>query len=162
MKDDNGIKISERFIDPFMDHSFKIIFGSEENKLVLIDFLNKLLKGERQIEDVHFMNKEQVDNREYSRAAIYDVFCKDKNGEYFIVEMQNDYQSNFVKRMVYYSSECLVHQAEVGGDWEFNLKPVYCIAFTNALQMRDELETMWWRGMQFATPKQESLPWTTS
>jgi predicted transposase/invertase (TIGR01784 family) len=24
-----------------------------------------------------------------------------------------------------------VHQAEVGGDWEFNLKPVYCIAFTN-------------------------------
>jgi predicted transposase/invertase (TIGR01784 family) len=131
MKDDNGIKVSERFIDPFLDHSFKIIFGSEENKLVLIDFLNKLLKGERQIEDVQFMNKEQVEDREYSRAAIYDVFCKDKNGEYFIVEMQNDYQANFVKRMVYYSSECLVHQAEVGGDWEFNLKPVYCIAFTN-------------------------------
>jgi hypothetical protein len=40
MKDDNGIKVSERFIDPFLDHSFKIIFGSEENKLVLIDFLN--------------------------------------------------------------------------------------------------------------------------
>lgn len=37
-----------KFINPFTDVGFKRIFGQEISKPLLIDFLNCLLKGERQ------------------------------------------------------------------------------------------------------------------
>jgi hypothetical protein len=36
-------------IDPFSDFGFKVVFGKEENKRLLISFLNSLLKGEYEI-----------------------------------------------------------------------------------------------------------------
>ena len=36
-----------RFINPFTDVGFKRIFGQEFSKPLLLDFLNNLLKGER-------------------------------------------------------------------------------------------------------------------
>lgn len=41
-----------RYVNPFTDQGFKIIFGQEAHKDLLIDFLNELLKGERQVEDM--------------------------------------------------------------------------------------------------------------
>ena len=40
-----------KFINPFTDVGFKIIFGQEMTKGLLIDFLNDLLVGERHIQD---------------------------------------------------------------------------------------------------------------
>lgn len=37
-----------RYINPFTDVGFKRIFGQEFSKPLLIDFLNNLLKGERE------------------------------------------------------------------------------------------------------------------
>ena len=45
-----------RFINPFTDYGFKKIFGQEISKDLLIDFLNDLLKGERVITDLTFLN----------------------------------------------------------------------------------------------------------
>lgn len=49
-----------RFINPFTDYGFKKIFGQEISKDLLIDFLNDLLKGERVITDLTFLNNEQL------------------------------------------------------------------------------------------------------
>ena len=38
-----------RFINPFTDMGFKRIFGQEASKDLLIDFLNDLLVGEKQM-----------------------------------------------------------------------------------------------------------------
>lgn len=44
------------FINPFSDFGFKKIFGQEVSKDILIDFLNCLLKGERHISDIEFLD----------------------------------------------------------------------------------------------------------
>jgi predicted transposase/invertase (TIGR01784 family) len=118
-------------MNPFNDHAFKVIFGCDKNKSLLIDFLNNLFKGEHEIVDVQYLDKEQIPNRKDSRSAIYDIYCKEKNGDFFIVEMQNGYQQNFVKRMVYYTSHSIANQGEIGDDWKYGLKTVYNIAFLN-------------------------------
>jgi len=42
--------VTEKYIDPFTDFGFKWIFGTEENKSLLISFLNDLLELEDKIE----------------------------------------------------------------------------------------------------------------
>ena len=49
-----------KFINPFSDWGFKLIFGQEITKDLLISFLNDLLKGEHTITDITFKDKEQL------------------------------------------------------------------------------------------------------
>jgi predicted transposase/invertase (TIGR01784 family) len=129
--EDKTLKLSEKYMNPFNDHAFKVIFGSDKNKSLLIDFLNNLLKGEREIVDVQYLDKEQILEQEDRRSAVYDIYCKEKNGDYFIVEMQNKIQDNFVKRIVYYSSFSVAKQGKRGRGWDYDIKAVYNIAFLN-------------------------------
>ena len=48
-----------KFINPFTDVGFKIIFGEEFSKPRLLDFLNALFDGERVIRNLTFLDKEQ-------------------------------------------------------------------------------------------------------
>ena len=48
-----------KFINPFTDVGFKIVFGEEFSKPNLLDFLNALFDGERVIANVSFLDKEQ-------------------------------------------------------------------------------------------------------
>ena len=48
-----------KYINPFTDIGFKRIFGQELSRPLLLDFLNNLLKGERVIEEITFLDKEQ-------------------------------------------------------------------------------------------------------
>ena len=119
-----------KFINPFTDVGFKRIFGQEINKDLLIDFLNALLEGERQVKDITFLDKEQLPVFEDDRKLIYDVYCTDENGEQFIVEMQN--QSHlFRSRTVYYLSQAVARQGEKGSRWMYDLKAVYGVFFLN-------------------------------
>ena len=59
-----------KYINPFTDVGFKKIFGQEINKDLLIDFLNSLLKGERVINNVTFLNFQQEGISEKFRTDI--------------------------------------------------------------------------------------------
>ena len=120
-----------RYINPFTDVGFKRIFGQELSKPLLIDFLNNLLKGEKTIVDLRFLDKEQPALFKEDRSLIYDVFCELESGEQIIVEMQNCNQTYFKNRSIYYVSEAIARQGERGVDWQFNIKAVYLIAFLN-------------------------------
>ena len=120
-----------KFINPFTDMGFKRIFGQELSKPLLIDFLNNLLTGERHIVDVQFLDKEQVGRFDEDRSPIYDVYCLTDSGEHIIVEMQNREQPHFRERTLYYSAEAIVRQGERGTMWNYDLKAVYLVAFTN-------------------------------
>ena len=63
-----------KYINPFTDVGFKKIFGQEINKDLQIDFLNSLLQGERVINDVKFLDKEQLSEFKDDRSLIYDVY----------------------------------------------------------------------------------------
>ena len=120
-----------KFINPFTDVGFKMIFGQEINKDLLIDFLNDLLVGEKHIADIHFLDKEVLPEEVGDRSCIYDVYCTTESGEQFIVEMQNRSQQNFKERALYYLSRAISKQGQQGVDWMFNLKAVYGVFFMN-------------------------------
>ena len=120
-----------KFLNPFTDVGFKLLFGREISKDLLIDFLNNLLKGERVVRDVEFMDKEKMPRHDKGRVSIYDVHCRDENGNEFIVEMQNASQAFFKDRALYYLSSALADQGEGGAAWKFDIKAVYGVFFMN-------------------------------
>lgn len=87
-----------RFINPFTDVGFKLIFGQAINKDLLMDFLNSLFEGEKRITDITFLDKEMLGFSVEDRSCIYDIYCTNEDGEHFIVEMQNRGHVNFRER----------------------------------------------------------------
>ena len=124
-------KIEERYISLLTDFGFKRIFGTDPNKELLINFLNSLFDGEEVIKDVKYLNSENVGDVYTERKAIFDVYCENENGEKFIVEMQNAYQTYFKDRSLFYSTFPIREQAPKGSDWNFCLKKVYVVALLN-------------------------------
>ncbi|MBS5299127.1 MAG: Rpn family recombination-promoting nuclease/putative transposase [Prevotella sp.] len=103
-------QVEERYISLLTDFGFKRIFGSAPNKDLLICFLNSLFNG---------------------RQVIKDVYCEGENGEKFIVEMQNAYQTYFKDRALFYSTFPIREQAPKGNEWDFKLNHIYTIALLN-------------------------------
>lgn len=120
-----------KFINPFTDMGFKLIFGQEVSKPILIEFLNSLLKGERRIKDLKFLDNYQMRTSDEDRSLIYDIYCQQDNGEYIIVEMQNRSQPYFKNRSIFYASRAVVRQGQKGPEWNYEYKAVYVIAFLN-------------------------------
>ncbi len=119
--------LKDKYINLFTDFGFKKLFGTEFNKPILIDFLNELLSSEAGvITDLTFLSTEQLGRNQFDRRAIFDIHCKNEDGEYFIVELQKAKQNYFKDRSVYYSTFPIQQQAEKG-EWNFQLKAVYTI-----------------------------------
>lgn len=114
-----------KYVNPFTDFGFKKIFGEEASKPLLIDFLSSLLP-ESNIIDLTFKDKEMLGKTDEDRKAIYDIYCETKSGKKIIVELQKAKQNYFKDRTVYYSSFPIQEQAK-RGDWNYQLKAVYCI-----------------------------------
>ncbi|OHD20509.1 MAG: hypothetical protein A2Y34_17965 [Spirochaetes bacterium GWC1_27_15] len=119
--------MTAKYINPYTDFGFKKLFGEEGSKDLLIDFLNEVLPTEYKIADLTFKPTEKLGNIDSDRKAIYDIYCENKTGQKFIVEMQKAKINFFRDRTIFYSTFPLQEQAEKG-EWDYNLKPVYCIA----------------------------------
>lgn len=72
--------MSERFINPFSDFGFKKLFGEENNKELLIDFLNELLYDRQHITDITYLKNKQLPNSPLDRRAIFDLYCLNEKG----------------------------------------------------------------------------------
>ena len=119
-----------RYVNPYTDFGFKLLFGTPVNKDLLIGFLNALFRGEQEITDVIYLNAEQLGRAEWDRKAVFDVYCENVKGERFIVEMQKARQKYFKDRSVFYSTFPIREQAKVG-DWDYELKSVYTVGVLN-------------------------------
>ena len=104
-------QVEERYISLLTDFGFKRIFGTAINKDLLICFLNSLFAGKQVVKDVSYLNPEHVGDVYTDRKAIFDVYCEGENGEKFIVEMQNAYQTYFKDRSLFYSTFPIREQA---------------------------------------------------
>ena len=124
-------QVEERYISLLTDFGFKRIFGSAPNKDLLICFLNSLFNGRQVVKDVKYLNPENVGDIYTDRKAIFDVYCEGENGEKFIVEMQNAYQTYFKDRALFYSTFPIREQAPKGNEWDFKLNHIYTIALLN-------------------------------
>ncbi len=118
--------IHDKYIDPFTDFGFKHIFGKEENKHLLISFLNDLLDIDDKIVDIEYRNLEKLGLNVIDRRAIFDVFCTDTKNNNFIVELQRSKQRHFKDRALYYTTFPIQEQSQ-RGDWDYELKKVFFV-----------------------------------
>ncbi len=121
----------ERYINPFTDFGFKKLFGTEFNKELLIDFLNQVLGDRERVQDLTYLNTENLGNTTTDRKAIFDLYCENKKGEKFIIELQNVKQQYFKDRSIFYSTFPIQSQAPKGKEWDYYLKAVYTIGILN-------------------------------
>ncbi|MFT4929928.1 MAG: putative transposase/invertase (TIGR01784 family), partial [Phenylobacterium sp.] len=125
------------FINPYTDFGFKKLFGEEKNKHLLISFVNDLLGDKEQVVDLSFKNSEHLPDAGASRKAIFDVYCTNDRGEHFIVELQKAKQNYFKDRTIYYATFPIQQQAKKG-EWDFQLKAVYCIGVLDFVFREDQ------------------------
>ena len=119
------------FVNPFVDEGFKIIFGQEEHKDILINVLNIIFEGEVVFKDIIYIDKEIPRSLQSNRGIIFDVLCETDKGEKVVVEMQNKRQSFSEQRAAYYIASALVRQGKAGNEWHYDIKKVYGVFFLN-------------------------------
>ena len=121
-----------RYLNPRNDVAFRKLFGTEDNKDVLIRFLNTILELNDQtlIEDVDFINPWQAPRIDGAKQSIVDVLVKDKRGIRYIVEMQVCRTADFTKRAQYYTAKTYVDQMRAGHGYR-GLNSVFFIAIAD-------------------------------
>ncbi len=102
------------------DFAFKKVFGSEENKKVLIKFLNAVLEGKDRIIDVQFRDKEQLPFVEEGKRMVFDIYCTASDGSHIIIEMQRTIQPTFSERAIAYCSHGILNQIRRGKRYRFD------------------------------------------
>ena len=123
--------LRERYVNPYTDFAFKLLFGTDLNKEILIGFLNALFSGRQVIKDVTYLNTEHLGSREADRRAVFDVYCENEKGEKILIEMQKGEQQFFKDRSIYYATFPIREQAIKGEIWNYELKAVYIIGILN-------------------------------
>ena len=123
--------LRERYVNPYTDFAFKLLFGTDLNKEILIGFLNALFDGKQVIEDVTYLNTEHLGSKETDRRAVFDVYCENEKGEKILIEMQRGEQQFFKDRSIYYATYPIREQAIKGEIWDYELKAVYVIGILN-------------------------------
>ena len=108
---------------------FKLVFGRESTKDVMIEFLNQVIP-DRKIVDLEFIDKEMHPVERDAKGVVYDMFCKTDSGARIIVEVQRRKQPFYPERAIYYSTFQIQRQVEAGAD-TYDFLPVYVINILN-------------------------------
>ncbi len=126
-------------IDPKVDCVFKAILGAEDNRHLLVHFLNAILGAElpSPITSVELLNpasdREFIDNKMH----IVDVKARDNASRLFQVEIQMATERDLRQRMVYCWTDLFAKQIQ-SGERYLRLQPAYSIWLVNAvLTMHD-------------------------
>lgn len=118
--------MSLALLSPKVDFVFKKIFGSEKHPMILISFLNAVMKPIDPIKSVTIKNtdieKEHIEDK-YSRLDIKAVTNK---GEHINIEIQVKNEYNMINRSLYYWSKMYEEQIVEGDDYDM-LEKTVCI-----------------------------------
>ena len=119
--------MSQRFkyADLLNDEVFKLVFGRESSKDVMIEFLNQVI-ADRTIVDLEFIDKEMHPVERDLKGTVYDMFCKTDDGSRIIVEVQRRKQPFYPERALYYSTFQIQRQVEAGAE-TYDFLPVYVV-----------------------------------
>lgn len=108
--------------DPTYDMTFKMLFGSEQNKDLLVSILNSLLNftGTKEIDTVEIndnnLSPESIVIAGVSseiRSAI-DIVCTNRNKEIIAIEMQGQRTDYFLTREQFYMAKLISRQVKQG------------------------------------------------
>ena len=101
-------------INPRVDFAFKKLFGSEENKDLLISLINAIVSEQEQVVEVELKNPYNLADYRAGKMSILDIKAKSEAGRWFNVEMQISEDYNFDKRAIYYWAKLVTEQLGEG------------------------------------------------
>ena len=114
-----------KYADLLNDEVFKLVFGQESSKEVMIEFLNQVIP-DRSIVDLEFMDKEMHPVEQDGKGSVYDMFCRTNDGSRIIVEVQRRKQPFYPERAIYYSTFQIQRQVKAGAEY-YDFLPVYVV-----------------------------------
>ena len=125
-----------KYLDPKTDLTFKKIFSNHPD--LLISLLNALLplREDQQIKSIEYQNNELVPRTPKNKNTIVDVRCKDAEGRQFSVEMQMEWTTLFMQRVLFNASKIYVSQPQKGDEYD-SLHPVYSLNLVNQIFEKD-------------------------
>ncbi len=120
--------LSMELLSPKMDFIFKQIFGSEENKEVLVSFLNAVLKptNDNIITEVSIKNTDVEKEYLTDKFSRLDVLATTNRKETINIEIQLKNEQNMIKRSLYYWSKLYTKPLSKGEDYDL-LNRTVCI-----------------------------------
>ncbi|MCP2729136.1 Rpn family recombination-promoting nuclease/putative transposase [Limnofasciculus baicalensis] len=126
------------FINPKTDFAFKRIFGSEQNKDILISFLNGILyEGKSTIKNLEILNPYQAPKIRGVKDTYLDVKAVLDNEQTVIIEMQVLNVEGFEKRILYneVANIATLNREELE---ELEQREMYLIDQRNAIKRADK------------------------
>ena len=110
-------------IKPTDDYIFKRIFGAEENKDILLSFLNALFKvfdSLPRLKSVTINNSEMSKDDDIKKTTRLDIKATSNEGDLIDIEMQSVDTGNLAERAVSYLSQMVVDNLRQGRSYEDN------------------------------------------
>jgi len=104
-------------LNPRVDFVFKLIFGSEENKDILMSFINSVVSEEDQVQDLTLRNPFTSKSYQQGKLIVLDIRAIDLSGQHYNIEMQITDQLDYEKRALYYWSDIYAKQLSEGSKY---------------------------------------------
>jgi len=119
-------------IDPLVDCVFKAILGTEENKNLLIHFLNAVLEPEKDAPIRDVIIKNPYNEKEFigDKLTVVDVKATDEKGKNYQIEIQLAVHAALAPRILFTWSSIYHSQIQEGDDYR-KLNPVILIWILN-------------------------------
>ena len=129
--------MTRTLLSPKVDFVFKKIFGSEENKSVLISFLNATLKPKKEIVSVDLKNTDIEKEYVKDKFSRLDVKATTNKNETINIEIQLKDEHNMIQRTLYYWSK--LYEEQIGeGDFYNKLNRTVCINILNFKYLKND------------------------
>ena len=144
-------------INPRVDFAFKKLFGSEENKDLLISLINSIVSEEDQVEGLILKNPYNLADYRKGKISILDIKAQSVKGHWYNVEMQISEDYYFDKRAIYYWAKLVTEQLSEGMMYKALQKTISInILDFNFIHDRAEFHNLY-KIMNTATAKEDHL-----
>jgi len=118
-------------LNPKVDLAFKKLFGVEENKDILMSFINSVVDQKDQVKDIVLKNPYNDKNFKNDKLSILDIKAQDAiTDKWYNIEMQISDQDYYDKRALYYWARLYIGQLGTGVIYS-KLEKTICINILN-------------------------------
>ncbi len=123
-KDENdfpfGIPLADgtQILSPKVDFAFKQLFGSEQNKELLVSLLKSILNIPKEdYDEISFKDPSLLKDFAFSKYGVLDVLLSTKSGTRINIEIQVLPKPNYKNRIIYYLSHLIKSQIKMSENY---------------------------------------------
>ncbi len=109
-------------VNPKIDLVFKKLFGSEENKDILLSLINAVLPENQQVTTLTIKNPYNISDYAEGKLSILDVKAEDEQGNVYDIEMQIKGTTFYGRRTLYYWAKIFGSQLDYLTEEEIKIK----------------------------------------